>query len=71
MIQDIKTDLPDAEVLLLLAPQELARVLLPIFKRHRGEIHLFNLVNHLQWMAIRNSLGCAAPLRIWPFSPPP
>jgi uncharacterized protein (TIGR02391 family) len=45
MIQDIKTALPDAEVLLSLAPQELARVLLPIFKRYRGEIHLFNLVN--------------------------
>jgi uncharacterized protein (TIGR02391 family) len=47
MIHDIKTALPDAEVLLSLAPQELARVLLPIFKRHRSEIHLYNIVNHL------------------------
>lgn len=50
MIQEIKRALPDPEVLLALAPQELARVLLPIFKRHRGEIHLFNLVNHLHQM---------------------
>ena len=50
MIHDIKTALPDAEVLLSLAPQEFARVLLPIFKRHRSEIHLSNLVNHLHQM---------------------
>lgn len=47
MIQDIKAALPDPDVLLALAPQELARVLLPIFKRHRDQIHLYNLVNHL------------------------
>jgi uncharacterized protein (TIGR02391 family) len=50
MMQDIKAALPDPEVLLSLAPQELARVLLPIFKRHRDQIHLHNLVNHLHQM---------------------
>jgi uncharacterized protein (TIGR02391 family) len=50
MIQEIKAALPDPNVLLSLAPQELARVLLPIFKRHRDQIHLNNLVNHLHQM---------------------
>lgn len=44
MIQDVRKALPDPDVLLSLAPQELARILLPIFKRHRDEIHLYNLV---------------------------
>ncbi|UPY38317.1 TIGR02391 family protein [Sediminicoccus sp. KRV36] len=48
MIQEIKAALPDPEVLLALAPQELARVLLPIFKRHRGQVHLYNIMMHLK-----------------------
>lgn len=47
MMQDIKHALPDADVLLSLAPQELARVLLPIFRQHREQIHLYNIINHL------------------------
>jgi len=33
MMQDIKAALPDPEVLLSLAPQELARVLLPVIHK--------------------------------------
>jgi len=47
MIQEIKAALPDPNVLLSLAPQELARVLLPIFKRHRDQIHLQKLLKPL------------------------
>ncbi len=50
MIEEIKAELPDAEVLLSLAPQELAGVLFPIFKRNRDEIHLYNLINKIHQM---------------------
>jgi uncharacterized protein (TIGR02391 family) len=44
MIQDIRAALPDPEVLLSLAPQELARVLLTVIRRQRDMVTLQHLV---------------------------
>jgi uncharacterized protein (TIGR02391 family) len=55
VIDRIKAALPDAEVLLSLAPQELARVLLPVIRKARDPITMNHLVSSTE--RVRDAYG--------------